>query len=101
MTTPDPDPADTTGLEPGGGVPPGETPPGEGASSAGVAFGGPARTHHHPARPGRHRGPGTAGGRLPARGGDCQQLIPAVGERTTISRVISATQVLALDHREC
>ncbi len=33
MTSPDPDPADTPGLEPGGGVPPGETPPGESAIS--------------------------------------------------------------------
>ncbi|GMA31524.1 DUF6480 family protein [Litorihabitans aurantiacus] len=34
MTTPDPDPQNTTGLEPGGGTPPGETPPGEASTVA-------------------------------------------------------------------
>lgn len=50
MTQADPDPDNTTGLEPGGGVPPGETPPGEG-SVAGAA------THHEPPA-------GRAGGRV-------------------------------------
>ena len=50
MTQADPDPAQTTGLEPGGGVPPGETPPGEG-SVAGAA------THPEPT-------PGRAPGRI-------------------------------------
>jgi hypothetical protein len=44
VTTPDPDPLNTPGLEPGGGVPPGETPPGESAIS-GVS--------HHEEPPGR------------------------------------------------
>jgi Family of unknown function (DUF6480) len=34
MSAPDPEPGESTGLEPGGGVPPGETPPGE-ASTVG------------------------------------------------------------------
>jgi hypothetical protein len=36
-STPDPDPANTPGLEPGGGVAPGDTPPGE-SSTSGAAF---------------------------------------------------------------
>ncbi|MBO3087759.1 DUF6480 family protein [Cellulomonas dongxiuzhuiae] len=32
-TSPDPDPATTPGLEPGGGVSPGDTPPGESSTS--------------------------------------------------------------------
>jgi hypothetical protein len=35
--SPDPDPANTPGLEPGGGVAPGDTPPGE-SSTSGAAF---------------------------------------------------------------
>ncbi|MGW0710106.1 DUF6480 family protein [Streptomyces sp. NPDC002643] len=34
MTSPDPEPTRTPGLEPGGAVPPGETPPAEGSTSA-------------------------------------------------------------------
>lgn len=32
-SSPDPDPANTPGLEPGGGVAPGDTPPGESSTS--------------------------------------------------------------------
>jgi len=41
MTTPEPEPRATPGLEPGGGVPPGETPPAEGSIS-GIAHPEPA-----------------------------------------------------------
>ena len=41
---PDPDPARTTGLEPGGGVPRGDTPPVEGSTSGA----GPQETHNPP-----------------------------------------------------
>jgi hypothetical protein len=44
MTTPDPDPTQSTGLEPGGGVPPGETPPGEATTV------GPSRPQPMPGR---------------------------------------------------
>jgi hypothetical protein len=37
MSTPDPDPASTPGLEPGGGVPVGETPPGEASTTEGLS----------------------------------------------------------------
>ncbi|MGK5643041.1 DUF6480 family protein [Streptomyces sp. URMC 126] len=41
-SNPDPDPARTPGLEPGGGVPPGETPPGEDSTSGA----GPRETYN-------------------------------------------------------
>jgi len=41
--SPDPQPEETTGLEPGGGVPPGETPPDSGSVNPGVHEPGPTR----------------------------------------------------------
>jgi hypothetical protein len=37
MTSPDPDPQNTPGLEPGGGVQPGDTPPGEASTTAAIS----------------------------------------------------------------
>jgi hypothetical protein len=45
MTTPDPDPQTTPGLEPGGGVRPGDTPPGEASSTGAIS--------HREAKPAR------------------------------------------------
>ncbi|KJY34170.1 MULTISPECIES: DUF6480 family protein [Streptomyces] len=48
--SPDPDPRNTTGLEPGGSVPPGETPPAEASTASGA---GP----HRPPKRGWSKGP--------------------------------------------
>lgn len=37
MSSPDPDPSTTPGLEPGGGVPVGDTPPGEASTTEGLS----------------------------------------------------------------
>jgi hypothetical protein len=46
---PDPDPAETPGLEPGGGVEPGDTPPDSGETSGLSAAQPPARRKYTPA----------------------------------------------------
>lgn len=48
VTSTDPDPADTVGLEPGGGVPPGETPPVSSSTSEGVVHQTAPKEHSTP-----------------------------------------------------